>query len=48
MLIGDPLDTLMNLVAFAFLGAMGWLLWRDLPTRPESSGDSPGDTSDQD
>ena len=38
MLIGDLADTLMNLVAFAFLGAMGWLLWRDLPERDDEPG----------
>jgi uncharacterized membrane protein len=48
MLIGDPLDTLMNLVAFAFLGALGWLLWRDLPERPDSPDHGPGDGSRQD
>jgi len=33
MLIGDPIDTLLNLGTFAFLGAMAWLLLRDLPNR---------------
>ena len=33
MLIGDPLDTLLNLGTFAFIGAMVWLLVRDLPPR---------------
>jgi len=28
MLTGDILDTLMNLVTFAFIGAMVWLLMR--------------------
>lgn len=31
MLIGDPLDTAMNIIAFAFIGAMVWLLIRPLP-----------------
>lgn len=28
MLVGDPVDTIMNLVTFAFIGAMVWLLVR--------------------
>jgi len=28
MLVGDPVDTLMNLVTFAFIGAMVWLYFR--------------------
>ncbi len=30
MLIGNPIDTLMNLAAFAFIGAMVWLCLRPL------------------
>lgn len=33
MLIGDPVDTLLNIGTFAFLAAMGWLLLRKLPNR---------------
>lgn len=29
MLIGDPLDTALNLSTFVFIGAMIWLLVRD-------------------
>jgi hypothetical protein len=28
MLIGDLLNTVLNLSTFAFVGAMIWLLWR--------------------
>ncbi|POF33715.1 hypothetical protein CLV41_101164 [Roseibium marinum] len=31
MLIGDPLDTLLNLGTFAFIGAMIWLVMRKDP-----------------
>ena len=31
MLIGDALDTMLNLTVFAFLGAMIWLSIRELP-----------------
>lgn len=31
MLIGDPIDTFMNLGTFAFVGAMVWLLMRKAP-----------------
>jgi hypothetical protein len=31
MLIGDPLDTLMNLGTFCFIGAMIWLVVRKAP-----------------
>lgn len=31
MLIGDPLDTILNLMTFAFIGAMIWLLMRKEP-----------------
>jgi len=37
MLIGDLTDTLMNIVTFAFLGAMVWLLVRPLPDRNATS-----------
>ncbi|RIA55777.1 hypothetical protein BXY53_0854 [Dichotomicrobium thermohalophilum] len=33
MLTGDPLDTILNLATFTFIGAMIWLLRRDLPKR---------------
>ncbi len=33
MLTGDLVDTLLNISTFAFLGAMGWLLFRKLPNR---------------
>ncbi len=36
MLIGDPIDTFLNLGTFAFIAAMAWLLWRKLP---EHNGD---------
>ena len=31
MLIGEAIDTIMNLTTFAFIGAMVWLLVRKLP-----------------
>ncbi|MBG6154029.1 hypothetical protein IWQ55_002711 [Labrenzia sp. EL_208] len=31
MLIGDPVDTLLNLGTFAFIGAMIWILMRKTP-----------------
>ncbi len=31
MLIGDPIDTLLNLGTFAFIGAMIWILMRKTP-----------------
>ena len=31
MLVGDPIDTLMNLSTFAFIGAMIWVLTRRIP-----------------
>lgn len=37
MLIGDPIDTVLNLTTFVFIGAMFWLLWRDLPDREDQS-----------
>ncbi|MDX1401879.1 MAG: hypothetical protein R3245_08155 [Kiloniellales bacterium] len=47
MLIGDLQDTLMNMVTFAFIGAVVWLLRRPLPSRNESSRSSekPADDS---
>ena len=33
MLTGGLIDTLLNLVTFAFIGAMIWLLTRDPPKR---------------
>lgn len=33
MLLGDPVDTVLNLGTFAFLAAMAWLLMRQLPKR---------------
>jgi hypothetical protein len=35
MLVGDAVDTVLNLGTFVFLGAMGWLLWRKLPERDD-------------
>ena len=48
MLIGDLLDTLLNLGTFAFLGAMICLLRRPLPNRPASdtTHDAPLDQRD--
>jgi hypothetical protein len=37
MLIGNLIDTILNVVTFAFLGAMIWLAVRDLPDRGEDS-----------
>lgn len=37
MLIGDPIDTVLNLFTFVFVGAMIWLLRRDLPERKDQS-----------
>ncbi len=31
MLIGDPVDTLMNLGTFAFIGCLAWILMRKTP-----------------
>ncbi|CTQ63077.1 hypothetical protein LA5095_05882 [Roseibium album] len=31
MLIGDPVDTLLNIGTFAFIGAMIWILMRKSP-----------------
>ena len=40
MLIGDPVDTVMNVVAFLFIGAMVWLCVRPLaPPDREEPGD---------
>jgi len=44
MLIGDLTDTLMNIVTFAFLGVMVWLLVRPPPDR---NGPSPGAKDDK-
>ena len=33
MLTGDLVDTLLNLITFAFIGAMIWLLLRKPPKR---------------
>ena len=33
MLIGSTVDTVLNLITFAFVGACIWLLWRELPVR---------------
>ena len=37
MLIGDAIDTILNLITFAFIGACVWLLLRDLPGRSDGS-----------
>lgn len=36
MLVGYPLDTILNLWTFAFIGAMLWILSRELPPRGNS------------
>lgn len=45
MLIGDPLDTLLNLGTFAFIGAMIWIATRKLPTAEAKTSDR--DASDR-
>ena len=35
MLLGDPVDTFLNLGTFAFLGAMAWILMRKLPDKKD-------------
>lgn len=35
MLVGEMIDTALNLSTFAFIGAMGWLLARRLPKRDD-------------
>lgn len=42
MLIGDPVDTVMNLVAFAFIGAMVWLIIRPLAPPDDAKRDEGG------
>ena len=37
MLVGSLIDTAMNLMTFAFIGACVWLLLRDLPHRSDKS-----------
>lgn len=37
MLLGDPVDTLLNLGTFAFVGAMVWILMRKLPDKDEDN-----------
>lgn len=41
MLIGELIDTLLNLVTFAFIGAMAWLLIRRLPNESKKNGGRP-------
>lgn len=36
MLIGDPINTILNIATFAFIGVMIWLLMRRLPDRSDS------------
>ena len=38
MLIGDAIDTVLNLMTFAFIGACIWLLMRKLPDRKDGAG----------
>ena len=40
MLIGDLLDTFLNLGTFAFIGAMVWLLVRNLPKRDRNDNET--------
>lgn len=40
MLIGDLINTAMNLVAFAFIGAMIWLFVRPLAPKDDHSKDT--------
>jgi len=35
MLIGDPVDTLMNIGTFAFIGFVAWILMRKEPGNPD-------------
>ena len=45
MLTGDTVDTVLNLLTFAFVGVMIWLLLRDLPARrKDQSTEAPHDT----
>ena len=37
MLVGSLIDTALNLMTFAFIGACVWLLLRDLPDRGSKS-----------
>lgn len=43
MLVGDLVNTAMNLVAFAFIGAMIWLFVRPLAPPDEQSGEPEDD-----
>lgn len=46
MLIGDLKDTILNLTAFAFVGAMIWLMVRPL-AKPEPEGEDCGAPDDR-
>jgi hypothetical protein len=37
MLVGSLIDTALNLMTFAFIGACAWLSSRDLPSRSDKS-----------
>jgi hypothetical protein len=37
MLLGDPVDTLLNLGTFASIGAMVWILMRKLPDKDDDN-----------
>jgi len=41
MLLGDPLDTFMNLGTFAFIGFVFWVLFRAGPGEKNKSSDKP-------
>jgi|GEM_PF-2378295 len=36
MLIGDPIDTLMNIGTFAFIGFVAWIVMRGEPGGPDT------------
>lgn len=38
MLVGEVVDTFMNLTVFAFLGAMAWILMRKPAGKDDKSG----------
>ncbi len=45
MLSGDLADTIMNIVTFAFIGVLIWLLVRNLPDRDEAARVDPADAA---
>ncbi|WP_286175707.1 hypothetical protein [Labrenzia sp. CE80] len=40
MIVGDLLDTVLNLGTFAFIGFLAWLMMRDLPDRDAENGEN--------